>query len=286
MKDYIKLMRVKHYIKNFIIFLPLLFSGKLFNISNFLNTFLSFIIFSITASSIYIINDIKDKNKDVNHPKKKKRPIASGKISIKNAIIFLIILIIINITAIIFSKMNIKSLCLLLLYFVLNILYSIKLKNYPIIDIVILASGFVIRLLFGASILDIEVSNWLLLTILTISFYMGLGKRRNEINSNKKNTRTVLKFYTNNFLDKNMYMFLAITIVFYSLWSTDPLMVEKTNNLLVWTVPMIMVLCMMYSLDIEKESDGDPIEVILSDKKLIFVSLLYALSIITIIYLL
>ena len=100
------------------------------------------------------------------------------------------------------------------------------------------------------------------------------------------NTRKVLKYYTKEFLDKNMYMFLSMTIIFYSLWTTDVDIVSKSNNLLIWTVPLVIVICMRYSMNIEGESDGDPVEVIMHDKVIISLVFLYALSLITILYIL
>ena len=284
--NYLKLMRPKHYIKNFLIFLPLLFSGKLLNLSNILITLGGVICFSLMASSIYIINDIKDKDKDRKHKTKCNRPIASGKISVKNAIIFMFILLILVTVLVIVMNLSILSIGFLALYFILNLAYSLGLKNIPLIDIIILVSGFVIRVLFGASILSITVSNWLYLTVIAISFYLGLGKRRNEIMKTGSNTRKVLKYYTKEFLDKNMYMFLSMTIIFYSLWTTDVDIVSKSNNLLIWTVPLVIVICMRYSMDIEGESDGDPVEVIMHDKVIISLVFLYALSLITILYIL
>ena len=284
--NYLKLMRPKHYIKNFLIFLPLLFSGKLLDLSNILITLGGVICFSLMASSIYIINDIKDKDKDRNHKTKCNRPIASGKISVKNAIIFMFVLLILVTILVIVMNLSILSISFLALYFTLNLVYSLGLKNIPLIDIIILVSGFVIRVLFGASILSITVSNWLYLTVIAISFYLGLGKRRNEIMKTGSNTRKVLKYYTKEFLDKNMYMFLSMTIIFYSLWTTDVDIVSKSNNLLIWTVPLVIVICMRYSMDIEGESDGDPVEVIMHDKVIISLVFLYALSLITILYIL
>lgn len=284
--DYLKLMRPKHYIKNFLIFLPLLFSGKLLDFSNILKTLGGVICFSLIASSIYIINDIKDKDKDRKHKTKCNRPIASGKISVKNAIIFMVVLLILVTVLVIAMNFSILSIGLLLLYFILNLVYSLGLKNVPLIDIIILVSGFVIRVLFGASILSITVSNWLYLTVMALSFYLGLGKRRNEIMKTGSNTRKVLKYYTKEFLDKNMYMFLSMTIIFYSLWTSDVDIVSKSNNLLIWTVPLVIVICMRYSMDIEGESDGDPVEVIMHDKVIISLVFLYALSLITILYIL
>lgn len=284
MNEYIKLMRLKHSIKNFLIFVPLLFSGAFFNFYNIKITTIGFAIFTLIASSIYIINDINDKENDMKHPTKCKRPIASGKISVKNAILFCIFDIFLVCLLVFFNKIPKYSILLLILYFVINIGYSSGLKNIPLLDIVILVSGFVIRVLFGASLLNIELSNWLILTILTISFYLGLGKRRNEIEKNGSNSRKVLEYYNKNFLDKNMYMLLSTAIVFYSLWSVDNYMVEKSNNLMVWTVPIVIIIAMKYSMNIEDSSDGDPVEVILKDKMLLSLGFIYALVLIILIY--
>lgn len=282
--NYIKMMRPKHYIKNFLIFLPLLFSGQIFNTEKLFTAILGFICFSFIASTIYIINDIKDKDKDAKHNKKSKRPIASGQISVRNAWITAIVLIIISIIISIVGKFSYVSISLLILYFVLNICYSFGAKNIPIVDICILVSGFFLRLLLGASLVNISVSNWLYLTVISISFYLGLGKRRNEMMKNKSNTRNVLKYYNKDFLDKNMYVFLTMTIIFYSLWATDNEIVLKNHNLLIWTVPFVIILLLRYSMDIEGNSDGDPVEVLTKDKMLMGLAFIYCLVLFSILY--
>ena len=243
MKNYFKLMRIKHYIKNFLIFFPLIFSKTLFDKTNLFNSFIAFIIFSLVCSIVYIINDINDKEKDKLHEKKKNRPIASGKVSIKEAIVLIIVLTILIIFGLIYLKVSIYSLILLIIYLVLNIAYSIHLKNIPLLDIAILVSGFLIRVLFGASIIDVPVSDWLYLTVISMSFYLVLGKRRNEMIKSDKNTRKVLKYYNKDFLDKNMYMCLSLAIVFYSLWT-----VTISDNNLILTVPIVILICMRYSM--------------------------------------
>lgn len=273
-KLYLKLMRIKHYIKNLLIFLPLIFSMQFYNIDNVIKTFISFIIFSFECSIVYIINDISDKEKDKKHPTKCNRPIASGKVTIKEAcglISLLIILIIVTSTLI---KADIYIYAILLFYLVLNIFYSEFLKNIPIVDIICLVIGFVLRIIFGASIINVEVSNWLYLTIISFSFYLALGKRRNELQSGP-NAREVLKFYNKDFLDKNMYMFLSLMIVFYSMWCVDSSNIIKFGNNLIFTVPILMLIAMKYSLNIEGNSDGDPVEVLLSDKTLVLLVLIY-----------
>lgn len=277
--DVLKLMRVKHYIKNILIFLPLLFSKNILVKDKFLYCFLGYIVFCLFCSCIYIINDIRDVEKDKLHFKKKNRPIASGSISIKKAIFILILLFLLGVFIIIVSNISLISILFLGIYIFMNLLYSFGLKNVPIVDLVILTFGFVIRVLYGASMVDVEVSNWLYLTVMCISFYLALGKRRNEILF-KKNTREVLKYYTNSFLDKNMYMFLGMAIVFYSLWTID----ISNSNYLIWTVPFVIIIAMRYSMIIENGSDGDPVEVIINDKILLFLGFIYCLLLFFILY--
>ena len=210
MKAYLKLMRVKHWIKNFLIFLPLIFSKNLFNTNYYLILLIGFLCFSLTTSIIYIINDIQDVEKDRKHPKKKERPLAKGIISIKAASIFAIGLAITIILLLwllnFYTNNTIYLIVILLAYVVLNILYSIKLKNVVIFDVVILVSGFLLRVLFGSLLTNIPISNWLYLMIIFCAFYLGFGKRRNEYIKHKgEETREVLKSYNKEFLDKNMY---------------------------------------------------------------------------------
>ena len=134
--------------------------------------------FCFIASCIYIVNDIRDVQNDKKHPTKKNRPIASGKTLIRNAIILFVLLFLFTIIINLINHFSIKSIILLYGYFIINLGYSFGLKNVPLLDIIILVLGFLIRVLYGAYLIDINVSNWLYLTVMTISFYLGLGKRR------------------------------------------------------------------------------------------------------------
>ena len=285
LKNYLKLIRVKHYLKNFLVFAPLLFSGKFFEGPLFLNTLFAFIAFSFVASVVYIINDIRDVEKDRLHPIKKNRPIASGKVSKAEGIILAIILFVIAMSINWLIKPTPVSFGILLAYLVMNIAYSFGLKNIPSIDILILSIGFLLRVFYGAVILNLPVSNWLYLTILSISFYLGLGKRRNEIDRSK-DSRKVLEQYNREFLDKNMYMCLALTIMFYSLWCVDPINSSRFSglNYLLFTVPIAMIICMKYSLDIEGDSFGDPVDVVFSDKVILILIAIYALCVFLLLY--
>lgn len=271
----LSLLRVKHYVKNFLIFLPLLFSKQLLNGDGRLwNTAWAFVAFCLLASAIYLFNDIRDKEKDRHHPTKKNRPIASGRVSVPVAwAVFAVLLFIGSGVACYVSYCSSwLVLVVLALYVGLNVLYSLRLKNVPVLEIGILAAGFMMRVMLGGYAAHVVVSDWLYLTILAASFYMGLGKRRNELQSNgDKETRKVLRFYNQRFLDRNMYMFLALAIAFYSLWSMSQ------KNGVIWTVPLVMLLAMRYSLIVEGTSDGDPVELILKDKTLLLLSVAYML---------
>ena len=285
---YLKLIRVKHWFKNILVFLPLFFSRNLFHRVLFLNCLIGFLAFSFISSIVYVINDLCDIERDKLHPIKKNRPLASGDIS-KKCAIFLIILLslcfgIITICLYSYCK-NVFVFIIPFIYIILNILYSFGLKNVPILDVVILVSGFFLRVVYGGVIIDTSVSKFLYLMVIFGSYYLGLGKRRNEIIKNGNKSRKVLSYYTKEFLDKNMYVAFSLTMVSYILWSVEPSTIARIgSNYLYVTIPMIMVIFQVYSLNIENDSHGDPIEVLLSSKVLIGLIIGYVISMCAILY--
>ena len=292
MIKYLKLFRVQHYLKNFLIFLPLFFSINLREINMVWKAIFGFILFSILASSIYIFNDLIDVEQDRKHPQKKFRPIPSGEISETKAKLILASLYIIIIVLLFIAKYFniftiyelIKSSIVLLVYLIINILYSKGLKNVPIVDIIILATGFLLRVVYGGFIISVNVSSWLYLTVLSVSLYMALGKRRGELKNVTDNSRKVLKYYTYEFLDKFMYIFLGTAIIFYSLWCmigfTDP----QKSTYLIYSVIFVIFIIMKYNLDLEGESLGDPIDVIYNDKLLLLSTFIFAIYLGGVIY--
>lgn len=284
--NYIKLMRPKHWIKNFLIMVPLFFDLNLFVLPLLLRAIVGFVIFSMLSSVIYIINDINDMEGDRLHEEKRKRPLASGAVSVEEAIILIVVLI---------GIIIVLNICVcnsgwyyLLIYFCLNVAYSIKLKQIPLLDIVILVSGFLIRLLYGAALTSITISFWLCMTVMAASFYLGLGKRRNELRKNggkAEKIRGVLKFYNAEFLDKNMYMCMGMAIMFYALWSGSAETIQKIgSDFQMWTVPLVIVIAMKYSLDIECGEYADPVEVISKDKWILLLGGFYVLVMLWVLY--
>lgn len=279
MKEYIKCLRPHHWIKNILVFLPVIFNRSLFDGELAIKAVVGIAAFSFAASAIYILNDMMDYEKDRAHPVKCRRPIASGKVRKEIAAAIGIVLTLLAM-AVSWKIAGVMAVAMLFLYAVINVGYSMGLKNCPIVDVVILVMGFLLRIFYGSAVTGIEISNWLYLTIIAFAFYFGLGKRRNELAGSGGKTRKVLQYYNNNFLDKNMYMCVALGIMFYSLWT-----IEHTSRFLVWSVPMVLVICMKYSLDIEGRSDGDPVEVLVHDKVLVIMCLVYGLEVLGMLYL-
>ncbi|MCM1081993.1 MAG: UbiA prenyltransferase family protein [Clostridium sp.] len=285
MKNYLKMFRISHWAKNVLIFTPIFFAKIFFDLKKLWMLIYMTMPFCLVASIIYIINDIKDVEKDREHPTKCNRPIASGVISIKAAKVTVCILMLIVggmliITACV-NAFNLTAVILLFLFFIINMGYSNGLKNVPILDITLLSAGYLIRVFYGASIAEVEVSSWLYLTVMTGAFYLGMGKRRNELKKiTDANTRSVLQKYNYEFLDKNMHVCVGLAITFYALWA-----IQTNYSGMIWTVPLVMIILMKYSLDVENDkSEGDPMGVILGDKTLIALVALYVAIVFAIIY--
>lgn len=282
LKNILRLMRVRHYLKNVLVLLPLVFSGGLFG-ARLPGALLGFLAFSLTASAVYVFNDLRDVERDRLHEVKRKRPLASGAVSVRTAWVLLVVLFAVSLA--LGAAVAGWAALYLALYAAINIAYSLGLKNVPLLDIAILVGGFLLRIVFGAALVDVEISSWLYLTVMSASFYLGLGKRRNEILRQGVDARAVLRHYTHAFLDKNMYMCLALTIVFYALWCVDPLTIARHGvSGLVWTVPLVVLILMKYSLNVEGESQGDPVDVVLGDKVLLALAVLYAAVTLGVIY--
>ena len=285
LKYYLKEMRVHHYIKNLLVFVPLICSGQILDPDKLLPSFYAFLSFCFISSAVYFINDIRDAEKDRNHPTKCNRPIAAGQISVRSAVIITVVLILL---AVLFNCLCFHPLstALLAVYFLLNLGYSLGLKNIPLLDVTILAAGYLIRAMYGSVVTGIEMSDWLYLVIISAAFYLGLGKRRNELKKQgSEDTREVIRKYSFSFLDSNMYICMALVVVFYALWTMDAKTIEAYHgSRMVWTVPVVMLIFMKYSMTVEGNSDGDPVEVLLHDKVLLGLCAFYLLLMLALLY--
>jgi len=286
-KSIIKLMRVHHYIKNLFLFVPLFFSGQLLDWPMVGKTLLGFCAFCLACSAVYTFNDIMDVESDRKHSVKCKRPIASGAVSVKSAAALAAVLLVLSMAVQVLAGMEaVSSWIYLGAYLVMNLAYSGRLKHIPLLDVAILAAGFLLRLAYGAALTGIALSDWLFLTVLTVSFYLGLGKRMGELLREKDETRQVMKSYNRGFLEKGMTMCLTLAIAFYSLWAAEGGKTGERTPGLIWTVPLVVLIALKYNMNLEGDSDGDPVEVILKDKVLCVLALLLAASVFVLLYIL
>ena len=274
-------MRIKHYIKNLLIFAPVFFARSILDVNLVFKVGLGFVSFCVVSSIVYIINDIHDVDKDREHPIKRNRPIASGKISIKQAWMLAFFLFIISFVLNLVWINNGLALIILYGYLLLNLAYSFYLKKIPIVDVTVIVIGFILRIVYGGVLVAIQLSNWLILTVIAISYYLALGKRRNELSRNGNQSRDVLEHYNKEFLDKMMYVMLSLFIVFYSLWTVS---ITGDSQILIWSIPLVILVVMKYSLIIENNSYGDPADVLFSDPVLLLLSGFYGLFMIIVLY--
>lgn len=281
MKKYIKLMRVYQWVKNLLIFVPCFFAEEIFNLNMMLDAFEGFVIFSITASAVYIINDLFDIEKDRLHPTKKLRPLASGLVSCKKAYC-LVVLLSSVVIIIIFFMQNWSAGIVLVVYVLLNLLYSKFLKHVVIVDVFLLASFYVIRIAFGGIITGVEISDYLWLTVMMLAIYLGFGKRRNEFLLDENEKRLVLSKYTLRFLNSSMQGFLVLSVVFYSLWCNHMKTFYSRNFMS--TIPLVVLVLLKYNLNMEVSKNDDPVDIVLGDKVLLGTILIYVIYILLLLY--
>ena len=287
-KIYFNLLRIPQWIKNFFIFVPLVFSQHLFDLDYLKLSLLGFIIFSFVSSSIYIINDLIDINEDKFHPIKKFRPIPAGLISKRKAEIIAIILAVISFLLLSFTDLSFAI--TVFLYFILTIFYSVRLKTIVILDVFTIAAGFILRILGGAFIINVEISSWLMLTTMFISLFLAVMKRRSElkyvVGEESASTRKVLLHYSNDFIDQMSTVTAAGVIICYALYTVSQRTVTifKTEHL-IYTTPFVVfgIFRYMYLVYIGKKGENTS-ELLLSDLPMIINLILYVLTIIVIIY--
>jgi 4-hydroxybenzoate polyprenyltransferase len=284
----IKLIRIPQWIKNLFVFVPLVFSLNLFNTGYLLISIQAFIAFCLTSSIVYIVNDITDAEADRAHPKKKNRPIASGKISPRQG--GLIALAFGLAVAALCINLNFTFVLLLILFFLINVLYSLKLKHVVLLDIFSIAAGFLIRVLAGAVVISVAVSSWLILTTMFISLFLAVMKRHSELeiveNGSNSDTRKVLAFYSLNFADQLATVAAAGVIICYALYTVSErtITVFKTENL-IYTTPFVVfgIFRYMYLVYMNKEGENTS-QMLITDLQLIITVLLYMAVTMLIIY--
>lgn len=279
--EYIKLIRVHQWYKNLVIFFPIFFAGKIFDLLSLELITIGFLALCLISSTNYILNDIIDLKKDRLHPEKKIRPLASGKINIVEGIITGIILFIASL--IIAYNLNLTFFILVLLLFVSTTLYSIWLKHEPIIDILLISTNFVIRAISGAYIISVFVSPWLIVCPFFIALFLAVNKRKGDWSVLKSTTlkhKPVLKYYTPDIINSLTITSITCFIIAYSLYAFS-----RTEALLVTLPFAIYTIYRYYLLSITNSKMArNPEKEIFTDKKIIIAILLWGISTFIIFY--
>jgi decaprenyl-phosphate phosphoribosyltransferase len=258
----IKLIRPEQWVKNTFVFAPLLFSGLFICPASVSQALIAFSLFCIASSAVYILNDIKDVEKDRRHPQKKlARPIASGSISIKNAYAVLIAAYILLLLGWLVQP---AVILVVYAYVLLNVVYTVKLKYYPVIDLFCIAVGFVLRVYAGALAIGVPVSSWMFITTLCLALFLAAIKRRQELRGAGMETREVLQHYSVELVDKFAEIAATGALLFYSMF------ILSTKPELIASIPLVIFGMFRYWYIVYQTEAGEsPTEALLHDRILL-----------------
>jgi 4-hydroxybenzoate polyprenyltransferase len=279
-KDILISMRPKQWYKNLIIFIGIVFSINLLNFNLWINVISAFVVFCLLSGSIYIINDYSDINKDLNHPKKCKRPIASGRLKKSYALVFSVISIVIAL--LIAYSVNTPLLLISLIFFGLQLLYSLFLKEIIIVDILVISVGFVIRAIAGSLAITVLVSPWLIICTFLLALFLALGKRKHELillKDKASNHRKILESYSEDMLDQMTNITTSVLIMSYSLYTFF-----TQNIYMMTTIPLAFYGIFRYMFLIHRTDVGGEPEMLFKDKGMVISIIIWIALIIGILY--
>lgn len=265
----VRLLRPRQWIKNGFVLAPLIFSGEFNQPSAALQEFIAFALFCVASSATYVVNDLRDREADAAHPvKSRKRPLASGEVKPRTAMVLVGVLYAIILAA---FAWNPATAAVAVGYVVLNLAYSLRLKHVPVIDIFCLAAGFVLRVYAGAVAIDVPLSTWMMVTTLSLALYLAAIKRRDELATSGDASRSVLQFYTLRLLDRYAETAALSAIMFYGLFVVT---VRPKLNV---TIPFVLFGLFRYWYIVETGGRGEsPTDAVWTDPPLIITVVLWA----------
>jgi decaprenyl-phosphate phosphoribosyltransferase len=286
--EYLKLIRPKDWAKNLFLFLPLFFGQQILDFHKVIAVSYGFIAFCCIASSIYIINDYRDREDDRKHPVKCKRPLASGAIAPTSALVLCGLLMIVGFALAWWIRE--KFLIVLAIYFLVNLGYSMGLKSIAVLDIMLLAAGFVLRIKGGSVISFVPLSQWIVVMVFLLAIFMAIGKRRDDVLlklSLGTDMRKSVKGYNLEFLNVLLALVSAVIIVAYLMYTLSPETVIRLGTYrLYYTCIFVMAGIMRYLQIIYLSADsGSPTKILYKDRFIQVTLLLWVASFVVILYL-
>lgn len=271
-------LRIHQWVKNLLLFAGIVFSGQLTNPSSLLTVFSACAVFCLASSGVYLLNDLADRDADRKHPVKRRRPLASGRLSPGTAATVCLLLLILSVVG--GFAIGYAFGCLVCVYIGQNLAYSMALKRVAILDIMMVAGGFVIRAVAGAVAVSSTASPWLVICSLMLALFVACGKRRHELNLLKSHAvghRENLAVYTPELLDLMMAITGCAGVMTYVLYALSPWAYARNGSFaLVLTVPTVLygVFRFLYLVH-RKEAGGEPSRLFVMDKGLLFNGLLW-----------
>ena len=282
LKELVISMRPKQWYKNFILFISIVFSFNIQNLEMWSIVIFAFFIFCIISGGEYLINDILDVEKDKRHPEKQKRPIASGKIKITQALLFAIILICGGIVASYY--INLQFMILSISYVLLILLYSLLLKHIIIVDLLVISIGFVIRAISGGVAINVFISPWLIVCTFLLALFLAIAKRRHEVvllGYEGENHRKILKDYSTIMLDQMMSIVTAALIISYSMYTFQSL---SENYYMMLTIPFAVYGVFRYLVLVHTSKFGGEAEMLFKDKGMQICMVLWGITAVAVLY--
>ena len=278
-----KIIRIKQWYKNIVIFLPLVFSLSLLNLDSIYLTIVGFIALSLASSALYIRNDILDIEFDKQHPIKKFRPLASGQISKKNAYIIFVLLL--SSSLIIAAILNWQLVIVLIFLFVNTTVYSQWLKNFAYVDLLSISLNFVIRVLAGMLLLQVSISPWLVFGVFLVAFFLGLMKRKSEIIILKDTATLHRKSLSKYSIKKLNYSLLIVSVLVIVTYSTYSITNDPTNdNRLIFTIPIVAIIIFRQYYLSEKSVSVKKFNEVINDKITLLAIIMYIITTILLLY--
>jgi len=280
-------MRPKQWTKNLVVFAGAFFAHQLLDLQIILKEVAAFLLFCVISGCVYLLNDAFDRDKDVQHPSKRKRPIAAGELSVTAAIVISVFFA--TLSFICSSFLAIKLTIVLVLYYAAIAFYSIALKKVIILDVLLIGSGFVLRAIGGVVTINVDISAWFLICTIFLSLFLALTKRRCEMlamGDSAGQTRETLRLYTPQLLDQMISVATASAIISYSLYTLDDATVAKFGTrYLVLTVPFVLYGIFRYLYVGYNLRKGETPEIaLITDRPLLFNFFLFVVTLLLIIY--
>lgn len=291
-RSIIQLIRPQQWAKNMFIFVPMFFSGNIFNPDYWNRCIFAFITFSLVASSIYCINDIHDVKSDRTHPKKRFRPVASRAISIVQASVISIILLFAAYALILSDITPLKGASYIIsAYVMLNLAYCFYLKRFAIIDVFIIATGFVLRLVLGGTVCQIWLSPWIVCLTFLLSLFLAFAKRRDDVILRESKgivARKNILSYNSEFMNQTLGIIAAITMVCYIIYSVSPDVELRLGSHYIYITSIFVLAGILRYLQIAMVfvKSGSPTKILLKDHFIQLCILGWILSFLIIIYIL